>query len=127
ADEQQVLAGAHVDHGQPALGHALGAHVARAADALEHPRGSGARADRARRADVVRAVARGAAAELVALDRALEALALADAGDLDLLAGLERRGGHRLADGQLARLVAELGEVLHRRRVGLAQVAELGL
>src|SRR4051794_9403076 len=57
ADQQQVLAGAHVDDGQPALGHALGAHVARAADALEHARGRGARADRPGRAHVVRAVA----------------------------------------------------------------------
>src|SRR5437764_14963211 len=126
-DEQQVLALADVDDGQAALGDALGAHLARAADALEHARGRGRGADRAGRAHVVRAVALGAAAEVVALDRALEALALADAGDLDLLAGLERRGGHRLADGQLARLVAELDEVLHRRRVRLAQVAELGL
>src|SRR3954452_1026557 len=127
ADEQQVLALADVDDGQAALGDALGAHVARAADALEHARGRGRRADRAGRAHVVRAVALGAAAELVALDRALEALALADARDLDLLAGLEGVGAHGVADRQLAGLVAELGEVLHRRRVGLAQVAELGL
>src|SRR3954453_12266341 len=33
AHEQQVLARAHVDHGQPALGDALVAHLARAADA----------------------------------------------------------------------------------------------
>ena len=39
-----------------------------------------------------------AAAEVVALDRALEALALGDAGDLDLVAGLERLDGDGLAD-----------------------------
>src|SRR3954453_16639407 len=127
ADEQQVVVHADVDDGQAALGDALGAHVARAANALEHARGRGARADRARRAHVVRAVARGPAAELVALDRALEALALADAGDLDLLAGRERVGGDGVAALELAGPVAELGEVLRRRRVGLAQVAELGL
>src|SRR3954469_17522713 len=127
AHEEQVLARAHVDDGEPALGDALVAHLARAADALEHPRRRRRRADRAGRAHVVRAVALGAAAELVALDRALEALALADAGDLDLLAGLERRGGHGVADRQLAGLVAKLDEVLARRRVGLAQVAQLGL
>src|SRR3954447_8557035 len=127
AHEQQVVALADVDDGQPALGHALGAHVARAADALEHARGRRRGADRAGGAHVVRAVALGAAAEVVALDRALEALALADAGDLDLGARLEGRGGHGVADLQLAGLVAELDEVLHRRRVGLAQVAELGL
>src|SRR3712207_3451467 len=127
ADEQQVVAGADLDDGQPALRDALVAHLARAADALEHARGRRRRADRARGAHVVRAVALGAAAEAVALDRALEALALGDAGDLDLLAGLERLDGHRVADLQLAGLVAELDQVLHRRRVGLAQVAELGL
>ena len=41
-------------------------------------------ADRARGAHVVRAVGLGAAGEVVALDRALEALALGGAGDLDL-------------------------------------------
>src|SRR3954451_6101544 len=112
ADEQQVVALADVDDRQPALGDALGAHVARTADALEHARGRGRGANRAGRAHVVRAVALGSAGEVVALDRALKALALADARDLDLLAGLEGRGGHRVADGQLARLVAELGEVL---------------
>src|SRR3954469_2805505 len=127
ADEQQVVALADVDDGQPALGHALGAHVARAADSFEHARGRRRRADRARRAHVVRAVAGRAAGEVVALDRALEALALGDARDLDLLAGLEGGGGHGVADGQLAGLVAELDEMLHRRGVGLAQVAELGL
>src|SRR3954467_2929888 len=79
ADEQQVVALADVDDGQPALGDALGAHVARAADALEHARRRRRRADGARRADVVGAVAGRPAAELVALDRALEALALRDA------------------------------------------------
>src|SRR4051794_16790581 len=123
ADEQQVVAGAHVDYGQAALGHALGAHLARAADALEDARRRRRGADRARRAHVVRAVALRAAGELVALDRALEALALADAGDLDLLPGLEGIRGHGVADLQLAGLVAKLDEVLHRRRVGLAQVA----
>src|SRR4051812_35711217 len=127
AHEQQVVALADVDDGQAALGDALVAHLARPADALEHARGRRRGADRAGRAHVVRAVALGAAAEVVALDRALEALALADAGDLDLLAGLERRGGHGVADRQLTGLVAELDEVLARRRVGLAQVPQLGL
>src|SRR5205085_2607523 len=97
ADEQQVLALADVDDGQAALGDALGAHVARAADALEHARGRGRSADRARRAHVVRAVALGAAGEVVALDRPLEALALGDARDLDLRADLEGGGGHGVA------------------------------
>src|SRR3954465_2705026 len=112
ADQQQVLAGAHVDDGQPALRHALRAHLSRAADALEHARRRRRCADRARRADVVRAVADRAAGEVVALDRALEALALAGSRDLDLRAGLEGFDGARVAPLQLARLVTELDEVL---------------
>ena len=50
------------------------------------------------------------------LMRALEALALRDAGDLDLLAGLEGLDGDGVADLQLAGLVAELDDVLHRAR-----------
>src|SRR3954463_142738 len=52
ADEQQVLAGAHLDDGQAALGDALAAHLPGAADALEHARRRGRRADRAGSADV---------------------------------------------------------------------------
>ena len=63
----------------------------------------------------------------MALDRALEALALGDAGDLDLVALGERVGRDGVADEQLAGLVAELDEVLVRRGVGLLEVAELGL
>src|SRR3954469_20690967 len=127
ADHQQVVAHVDAHDLEAALRDALVAHLARPADALEHARGVGGGADRTRRAHVVRAVAHGAAGEVVALDSALEALALRDARDLDLLAGLEGLDRDGLADGQLAGLVAELDEVLHRRRVGLAQMAELGL
>src|SRR4051794_28657151 len=127
ADEQQVVVGADTDDGDAALGDALVAHLAGQAHALEHARGRGAGADRARGAHVVRAVALRARLEAVALDRALEALALRGARDLDLGADLEGLDGDRLADEQLARLVAELDDVLHGRGVGLAQVPELGL
>src|SRR3954465_10436091 len=127
ADHQQVVAGVDAHDLEAALRDALVAHLARPADALEHARGVGGGADGARRAHVVRAVADGAAGEVVALDGALEALALRDAGDLDLVAGLEGLDRDGLPDGELAGLVTELDEVLHRRRVGLAQVAELGL
>src|SRR3954453_3663980 len=127
ADHQQVVAGVDAHDLEAALRDARVAHLARPADALEHARGVGGGADRTRRAHVVRAVAHGAAGGVVALDGALEALALRDARDLDLLAGLEGLDRDGLADGQLAGLVAELDEVLHRRRVGLAQMAELGL
>src|ERR687885_1932376 len=127
AQHQQVVARVDAHDLEAALRNALVAHLARTPDALEHARGIRGGADRARRADVVRAVRHRAAAEVVALDRALEALALRRPGDLDLLAGLEGLDRDRLADGELAGLVAELDDVLHRRRVGLAQVAELAL
>src|SRR5256885_5971532 len=127
ADEQQVLVGDHVDDLESALGDALVAHLARAADALEHARGRGGCADRARCAHVVRAVGHGTAREVVALDGALEALALRDAGDLHGLALLEDVDLHGLADLQLAGLVAELHEVTQRRGVGLLEMAELAL
>src|SRR3954470_19446318 len=127
AQHQQVVAGVDAHDLEAALRDALVAHLARPADALENARGVGGGADRARRAHVVRAVADGAAGEVVALDGALEALALRDAGDLHLVAGLEGLDGDGLPDGELAGLVAEFDQVLHRRCVGLAQVAELGL
>src|SRR5215203_2942758 len=127
AHEHQVLVGDQLDDGEPELGHAAAAHAARAADALEHARGRRRGADRARGAHVVRAVALRAGGEVVALDRALEALALRLAGDLDGLADLERVDGHGLAHGELAGLVAELGERAHGRRVGLLEVPELAL
>src|SRR5918911_2794837 len=127
AQHQQVVARVDAHDLEAALGDALVAHLARSAQALEHARGIRGGADRARGADVMRAVRHRAAAEVVALDGALEALALRGPGDLDLLAGLEGVDGDRLADRELAGLVAELDDVLHRRRVGLAQVAELAL
>src|SRR4051812_26784297 len=127
ADEHQVLVGDQLDDGQTLLGDALAAHAARSADALEHARRGRRGADRARRAHVVRAVGFRAGLEVVALDRAGEALALALARDLDDLADLERLDRDGLAHGQLARLVAELYEVAGRGRAGLLEVPELGL
>src|SRR3954471_10537369 len=127
ADHQEVLPRVDAHDLEAALRDALVAHLARAAQALEHARRVGGGADGARRPHVVRAVRHGAAGEVVALDRALEALALRGPGDLELLAGLERLDRHGLADGELAGLVAELDDVLHRRRIGLAQMAELAL
>src|SRR6266545_6104605 len=127
AQEQQVVLGVDAHDGEPLLGHALVAHLARAAQALEHARGIRGGADRAGRAHVVRAMRLRAGGEAVALDRSLEALALGDARDLHGVALGEGVGLHGLADGQLAGLVAELDDVLHGRRVGLLEVAELGL
>src|SRR4051812_21539360 len=86
ADEHEVAVGDQLHDGQPALGHAAAAHLAGAADALEHARRRGRGADGARGAHVVRAVGLRAGGEVVALDRALEALALRGAGDLHGLA-----------------------------------------
>src|SRR5947209_437197 len=66
----------------------------------------------------------GTALEVVALDRALVALALRGAGDLQLVAGRERLDRHRVADQQLADLVAELAHDAHGRGVGLLEVPE---
>src|SRR5438445_213733 len=87
--EQEVLLGVDLEHGQPELRNALATHAAGHLDALPDARRRRRRADRARLADVVRAVRPGAGAEVVALDRALEALADPDPGDLDLVARLE--------------------------------------
>src|SRR5215208_7202247 len=114
AYEHQVLVGYQLDDLEALLGHALGAHVTGPADALEHARGRRRGADRARGAHVVRAVGLRTGGEVVTLDRALEALALRDPGDLDGLADLERLDRDGLADGELAGLVAELDERAHR-------------
>src|SRR2546430_17166288 len=122
-DQQQVLLGVDLVHRQPDLRDALAAHPAGHLDPLEHARRRGRGADRARLADVVRAVRDRAAAEVVALDRAREALADSNPGDLDALAGLESLDGHRLTGRQLAR-AAELDQL--PVRACLAELAEPG-
>src|SRR5262249_44245511 len=122
-----VLSRDDLDDRQPTLGDAAAAHPACTANSLENARWGGGGADRSRRADVMRAVGLGAALEVVALDRALEALALRSSGHLDPIAGRERLDGNRLADQELTDLVAKLREVSMRRGVGLLQVPELGL
>src|SRR5215207_3960928 len=91
AHEQQVVVGVDAHDLEALLGDALVAHLAGAADALEHARGIGGGADRSRSAHVVRAVRHGPAVKVVALDRPGEALALRGAGDLHGLARLEHR------------------------------------
>jgi hypothetical protein len=72
-------------------------------------------------------VAARAGAEVVALDRALEALADPDAGDFDPIARLEGLDGDGLAfDGAVDR-AAELDELAVGADVELLQVAELRL
>src|SRR3954451_4230641 len=101
ADEHQVAVGHQLDDRQALLGGALGAHVTRPADALEHARRRGRGADRAGGALVVRAVRLRARGVVVALDRALEALALTDPGDLDRVTDLEGLDRDGVADHEL--------------------------
>ena len=68
-----------------------------------------------------------AAREVVALDRALEALADPDPGDLDLVAGLEDLDGDGLALDGTVDAAAKLDEPAVRADAGLREVAELGL
>src|SRR6185437_7555417 len=109
ADEQEVLLGVHLDDPQAALGDALGAHLSGHARALVDVRRRGRRADRARRADVVRPVRHGPAREAVPLDGAGKALAAGDAAHLHAVALLERLDGDRVA-GVPALGVAELDQ-----------------
>src|SRR5437660_2594257 len=125
AHHQQVLLLVHRYDLETQLGHAPVAHLAWAADALDDARGRRRGADRAGRADVVRAVCLGTADEVVALDRPLEALSLRYCRDLHARAHLELGNGYGIAD-LLAALAAELGEPAQRRGVGLGEVPELG-
>src|SRR5207245_6601794 len=119
--------GVDVVHGQAELGDALAAHPAGHLDALEDARWRRRRADRAGLADVVRAVRARAGAEVVALDRALEALADPDPSDLDLGARAEDLNRYGLAfDGAVDR-ASELDEPPVRADLVLREMAELAL
>src|SRR6185503_15514416 len=100
-NEEQVLVRAHGDDLDVGRRHALGPIPARHALAFENATRIRAVADRAAVPEVlVRAVRRRKPAETVALHHAGRAATLADAGDLDALAGTEHVG-HRecRADG----------------------------
>src|SRR6478735_2962677 len=112
-------------HRQPELGDALAAHQTGHLAALHHARRSRRRADRAGLADVVRAVRARPRAEVVALDRALEALADADAGDLDLVARLEELDRHLLTFDRAVDAAAKLDELAVRTDLELREMAEL--
>src|SRR5580765_8193988 len=125
-DEQQVPLRVDGMNDEADLGPALSAHTAGHLDALEDARRRCRRTDRARLADVVRAVRHGATREVVALDRALEALADADAGDLHRVARLEHLDRHGFTDDGLRR-PTELDEVPMRLDTVFLQMAELAL
>ena len=75
----------------------------------------------------MRAVADRSAAEVVALDGALKALADSGRGDLDLLALGELGDGYLVADRAGAVEIAELDQVLHRADLRLREMTELSL
>src|SRR5262249_7592928 len=110
-DEQEVPLRVDGVDGETDLRGTLPAHAAGHLDALEDTRRGRGGADRARLADVVRAVRDGAAAEVVPLDRALEALADSGARDLHLVARLEDLDRHVLTLDRLGEMPAELDEM----------------
>ena len=98
-DQDQALLGVDRVHGEVLGGDGVGTHPAGHPDALEHATGGGAGADRARLAVVAVGTVGGAdAVEAVPLHDTGEALALAGAGHVDDLAGLE--GVDRRAPGR---------------------------
>src|SRR5918993_2877654 len=123
-DEQQVVLRIDAQHLQVAHRYAIAAHVSRHAHALDDTRGERRSADRAGCTVEHRAVAHAAAAEVMPLDDALEALAAAGADHVDALAVSE----HRHVDGvaRLRRLTAGLDLQLaaHARR-GHASLLEV--
>src|SRR5690606_3103598 len=118
-------------HLQALRGLGVGAHVAGHLLAGEHAAGRLALADRTRRTMRQRvAVRRVAHAEVPALDRALEALALGDTLDVDQLADLEDVGLDLAADLEVGDLVvshAQFPQAAAGLDLGLGQMAGLGL
>src|SRR4029079_421906 len=96
-DQQEVAVGVDIGNFKALLSHPLVPHLAGHPHPFEDPGREGAGADRAGGTDVVGPVADRTAAEVVALDPALEALADRDPGDLDLLARLEAGDGDVVA------------------------------
>src|SRR5690606_12305658 len=98
-DRDQATLGVDLDHAQALRGLGLGAHVAGHLLAREHAARGLPLADRAGAAMRQRVAVGGIAhAEVPALDRALEALALGDALDVHELADLEDVGLDLAAD-----------------------------
>src|SRR5580693_4946255 len=122
-DQQQAALGVDGLHGERLNGGPHPAHPARHPHALEHvPRGR-ARADGAGRPVLALGAVRGAQAlEAVPLHDAREALALALACHVHVLAAGEDLGGDLLADRVLRRVVgAQLGNVPARGQAGLLE------
>src|SRR5262245_6158723 len=127
-DHQQVLAGVHADHLEVAGGDAIRAHVAGGAHALDDAGGEGRGADAARGPVEHRAVGGRAAAEVVALHHALEALALAHAHHVHRVPGGEDLHRDLVAHLDLGALPhPHLAEHAAGGQAGLVEVALHGL
>ena len=114
----------HGVHGDVLRGHGVGTHATGHPHALEDTAGGRAGADGAGLAVVAVGTVGGAdAVEAVTLHDTGVALALAGAGDVDVLAGGEQLGAELLAD-LVGRGVtrADLGDVAARGHAGLAEV-----
>src|SRR5207247_1962108 len=113
ADDQQAARLVGLQDHEVLHGHAVVPLTARHAQSFENAAGRRARADRALTAQVVRTVGLGTAGEVVQVDRALEALALRDAGDDDLVAGGEAVRADLLPLREAAHVIdADLAQVL---------------
>src|SRR5690606_38027803 len=112
ANGNQAALGIDANHFQVLRALLLGAHVAGHLLAGEHATGGLALADRTRRAVRQRVTVGGIThGEVVALDRALEALALGHALDVDDLADLEDVGLDLAANGEVTELVVGNAEL----------------
>src|SRR5256714_5968298 len=127
--EQQVALGIDPHHTEAELREAPGPHVPGHPLALDDARRVGARSDGPGLAVPGVAVSLGAAAEVMAVDHALEAAARGDAGDLHAVALREDRHRHALTRLRRLALGREHEALQHARRrleTGLLHVAGQG-
>ena len=126
-DQDQVALRVAFDDFEVERGDAAVAHLTGHATPLEHASGCGAGADRTRGPVLlVIAVRCRLALEVVALHHTGEALALADARDVDTIAGDEDIGLYHLADLETGEVgYTQLGQMAAGRRAGHREVAQL--
>src|SRR2546423_1885221 len=128
--EQQVALGIDPHHTEAELRKAPGPHVPGHPLSFDDSRRVGSRCDRPGLAMPRVAVGLGTAAEVMAVDHALEAAALGDAGDLHAVALREDRHRHALPGLRRLALRGQHEALQHARRrleTGLLHVAGQGL
>src|SRR6202035_5154947 len=102
ANVEQVVLRIDFGHAQVLHRHLIAAHPPTHAHPFDHARGEGRGADGAGRAVKHRSVRGPSALEVMALDHALEALALGLADHIDAVAGLENVDLHFVSDIRIA-------------------------